>query len=94
MNTCTMLTLRQMGLMTSQTVERVTFYADAKKELEELIKRSDNSECNKENTMKKKSIKSTVKIPKGCECDNTHEQNQTVCRACWKVGLRFELSPY
>lgn len=65
-----------------------------KKELEELIKRSDNSECNKENTMKKKSIKSTVKIPKGCECDNTHEQNQTVCRACWKVGLRFELSPY
>lgn len=25
-----------------------------------------------------------------CECDNTHEQNKTVCRACWNKGLRYD----
>lgn len=24
----------------------------------------------------------------GCECDNTHEQNNTVCRWCWAQGKR------
>lgn len=28
-------------------------------------------------------------LPDGCECDNTHEQNQTVCRYCWAQGLRY-----
>jgi hypothetical protein len=23
-----------------------------------------------------------------CECDNTHEQNDTVCRYCWAYGRR------
>lgn len=26
--------------------------------------------------------------PNGCECDNTHEQNDTVCRWCWSRGRR------
>jgi ribosomal protein L40E len=25
-----------------------------------------------------------------CECDNTHEQNQTVCRFCWNKGIRWK----
>lgn len=27
-------------------------------------------------------------IPASCECDNTHEQNDTVCRWCWSQGRR------
>ena len=27
-------------------------------------------------------------LPTECECDNTHEQNNTVCRYCWAKGLR------
>ena len=23
-----------------------------------------------------------------CECDNTHEQNDTVCQWCWSKGRR------
>lgn len=23
-----------------------------------------------------------------CECDNTHHQNDTVCRWCWEFGCR------
>lgn len=26
--------------------------------------------------------------PQNCECDNTHEQNKTCCRSCWKAGFR------
>ncbi len=26
--------------------------------------------------------------PAKCECDNTHEQNKTCCRACWRLGFR------
>jgi hypothetical protein len=26
--------------------------------------------------------------PGYCECDNTHEQNDTVCRFCWSLGRR------
>lgn len=26
--------------------------------------------------------------PNDCECDNTHEQNNTVCRYCWWLGYR------
>lgn len=26
--------------------------------------------------------------PLKCECDNTHENNQTCCRYCWKAGFR------
>lgn len=26
--------------------------------------------------------------PKNCECDNTHEQNNTCCMPCWKAGFR------
>ena len=29
-------------------------------------------------------------LPDDCECDNTHEQNQTVCRYCWAQGIRHE----
>lgn len=25
-----------------------------------------------------------------CECDNTHEQNQTVCRWCYAQGIRHQ----
>lgn len=25
-----------------------------------------------------------------CECDNTHEQNKTVCRFCWNAGIRYK----
>lgn len=27
--------------------------------------------------------------PTNCECDNTHEQNKTVCQHCFNIGLRF-----
>ncbi len=27
--------------------------------------------------------------PDKCECDNTHEQNHTVCRYCWDIGVRY-----
>lgn len=27
-------------------------------------------------------------LPPKCECDNTHEQNDTVCRWCWAHGRR------
>lgn len=27
-------------------------------------------------------------LPEACECDNTHEQNGTVCRWCWAHGRR------
>lgn len=26
--------------------------------------------------------------PTECECDNTHQQNDTVCRFCWSEGRR------
>lgn len=26
--------------------------------------------------------------PQACECDNTHETNDTVCRWCWEHGRR------
>jgi hypothetical protein len=29
----------------------------------------------------------------GCECDNTHEQNDTVCRWCWARGRRHWSDP-
>lgn len=28
-----------------------------------------------------------------CECDNTHEQNDTVCRWCWAQGRRKPSDP-
>jgi hypothetical protein len=28
-----------------------------------------------------------------CECDNTHEQNNTVCRWCWAHGRRLPTDP-
>jgi hypothetical protein len=28
-----------------------------------------------------------------CECDNTHEENDTVCRWCWGHGRRKWLDP-
>lgn len=27
--------------------------------------------------------------PENCECDNTHEQQQTCCMPCWKAGFRI-----
>jgi hypothetical protein len=32
-------------------------------------------------------------LPPGCECDNTHEQNNTVCRFCWAKGRRIPSDP-
>jgi hypothetical protein len=32
-------------------------------------------------------------VPKRCECDNTHEQNGTVCRWCWAHGRRVPSDP-
>jgi len=32
-------------------------------------------------------------IIEGCECDNTHEQNDTVCRWCWAHGRRKWADP-
>jgi hypothetical protein len=29
-----------------------------------------------------------MKRPKNCECDNTHENNNTCCRFCWDKGFR------
>lgn len=29
-----------------------------------------------------------VERPKNCECDNTHEQNNTCCMPCWNKGFR------
>lgn len=29
----------------------------------------------------------------GCECDNTHAQNDTVCRWCWERGRRPPTDP-
>lgn len=26
--------------------------------------------------------------PDNCECDNTHEQNNTCCQPCWNAGFR------
>ncbi len=26
--------------------------------------------------------------PINCECDNTHEQNNTCCMPCWNAGFR------
>ena len=26
--------------------------------------------------------------PDDCECDNTHEQNDTCCMPCWEAGFR------
>ena len=26
--------------------------------------------------------------PSNCECDNTHEQNNTCCQPCWRAGFR------
>lgn len=26
--------------------------------------------------------------PADCECDNTHEQNNTCCMPCWEAGFR------
>ena len=31
--------------------------------------------------------------PSECECDNTHEQNATVCRWCWAAGRRVPSDP-
>lgn len=27
-----------------------------------------------------------------CECDNTHEQNETVCQFCWEMGIRYNMT--
>lgn len=32
-------------------------------------------------------------VPKACECDNTHEANETVCRFCWNKGIRYKKLP-
>jgi hypothetical protein len=31
--------------------------------------------------------------PAGCECDNTHQANDTVCRWCWNRGRRRWIDP-
>ena len=31
--------------------------------------------------------------PPSCECDNTHDQNDTVCRWCWARGRRKPSDP-
>ena len=31
--------------------------------------------------------------PPSCECDNTHDQNDTVCRWCWAKGRRKPSDP-
>lgn len=33
-------------------------------------------------------------LPPSCECDNTHENNDTVCRFCWSHGRRKWDDPY
>ena len=33
-------------------------------------------------------------IPDKCECDNTHEQNETVCRYCWNRYQKFAIEKY
>lgn len=33
------------------------------------------------------------KKPTSCECDNTHDQNHTVCRYCWANGRRHPHDP-
>jgi|SaaInlLV_10m_DNA_2_1039722.scaffolds.fasta_scaffold08483_5 hypothetical protein len=35
----------------------------------------------------------SVEIPKRCYCDNTHQNNQTVCIECWVLGYRYN-SPF
>lgn len=32
-------------------------------------------------------------VPAACECDNTHDQNGTVCRFCWAHGRRKPSDP-
>lgn len=32
-------------------------------------------------------------VPAECECDNTHDQNDTVCRYCWAHGRRKPSDP-
>jgi hypothetical protein len=32
--------------------------------------------------------------PRWCECDNTHEQNGTVCRYCYKANVRAGRPPF
>lgn len=31
--------------------------------------------------------------PTACECDNTHQNNDTVCRFCWAFGRRKWTDP-
>jgi hypothetical protein len=32
-------------------------------------------------------------LPPACECDNTHQANDTVCRWCWAHGRRHWNDP-